>query len=580
MLMDKQEVAKIFEEIAVLLELKGDNPFKSRAYRNAARSILNIPQDLTKMVKDGTLTELEGIGDDLAEKITLLVTTGHLPYYEKLKKSIPQGLLEMMHVHGLGAKRIKTLYEKLGIKSISALKEACVNGAISQVAGFGTKSVQNILEAIAHLETYRQRHLWWDAMAVAAPILEALRKVKGVERAEIAGSLRRKLETIGDLDFLVASECPGAIMRWFTSQPGVDQIFAQGDTKASVLLKEGIQADLRIVPEKQFGFALFYFTGSKEHDIKMRQMAKTKGWMLSEWGLTSENSKHPAPFDKWKKAVTETDIYKAFGMDYIPPELREDTEEYEAAKKGKLPKLVEEKDIRGTFHNHTIASDGKSSLEEMVAAAQELGWEYLGIADHSKASFQANGLDEERLMKQLKQIKKLNASKKFRTYVFSGIECDILPNGALDCSDEMLQQLDYAVISVHNALSQDEKTMTKRIIRAIEHPYTTMVGHVTGRLLLRREPYAVNMPKVIDACIANNKIMELNANPQRLDMDWRLWHAASERGLMCCINTDAHHTEHLQFYRAGVNIARKGWLESKQILNTYPLKEVKKRLKR
>jgi DNA polymerase (family 10) len=571
--MDKNEIAAIFEEIATLLELKAENPFRIRAYRNAARALLSLDEDLSVVVKEKRLTELEGIGADLAEKITLLATKGRLPFYEKLKRSIPRGVVEMMQVHGLGGKKIKILYEKLKIKSIAELKKACETGKLKKVAGFGPKTVQNILTSLEHKETYQKRHLWWDAMAAANPILKELRQLKGVKLAEIGGSLRRGLETIGDLDFLVGAANPKPIMKWFTTQPFVARVLGKGDTKASVKLQGGMQADLRIVPEKQFGFALAYLTGSKEHNIKMRERAQKKGWTLSEYGMEK------GPFSKTKKMVTESDIYKALKLSYIPPELREDRGELEAAEKGKIPILVIEKDIRGTFHNHTTASDGRSTLKEMVAAATKLGWDYIGIADHSKSSFQANGQSEEQLLKQVEEIRRMNASGKFHPYIFAGVECDILPNGTLDFPDRVLKKLDYVVISVHNALQQDEKTMTRRLIRAIENPYATMVGHVTGRLLLKREPYKVNLAKVIDACIANKKIIELNANPMRLDMDWRFWHAASDRGLMCCINTDAHHVDHLEFVRAGINSARKGWLTKDHILNTWPLKQVQKFLK-
>lgn len=578
--MNKQEIARIFENIATLLELKAENPFRIRAYRNAARAILNLNEDLKIVVKEKRLTDLPGIGKDLAEKITLLMTKGRLPFYEKLKKSIPSGILELMHIHGLGGKKIKILYSKLKIKSISELKEACEKGEIAKLRGFGAKTEQNILDALAHRETYHQRHLWWDAMKIALPILEALRKVKGVKQAEIGGSLRRKLETIGDLDFLVAADHPAVIMNWFTSQPFVARVIGKGTTKSSVNLHNGMQADLRIVPEKQFGFALAYVTGSKDHNIKMRERALKKGWTLSEYGLEALKPRHKGPFAQTKKIVTETDIFKVLGLDYIPPELREDDGEFEAAENGKLPVLVEEGDIRGTFHNHTAASDGRNTLIEMVEAAQKLGWEYIGIADHSKSSFQANGQTAEQLLKQAQEIRKLNASKKFKTFIFSGVECDILSNGDLDFPDSVLKKLDYVVVSVHNVLRQDEKIMTKRIIRAIENPYSTMLGHITGRLLLKREPSRVNIPKVIDACIANGKIVEINANPMRLELDWRWWRTAVKRGLKCCINTDAHSTETLQFFRAGVNVARKGWLEKKDILNTFPLKHVQNTLKK
>lgn len=577
--MDKNQIAEIFEEIATLLELKAENPFRIRAYRNAARALLNLEEDLEKVVREERLTELEGIGKDLAGKITLLVTKGKLPDYEKLKKSIPSGLLEMMQVHGLGGKKVKVLYEKLGIKSISALKKACLDGEIAKISGFGKKTQQNILDSLSHKESYGKRHLWWDAMEIATPLIEGLKKLKSVKKAEIAGSIRRKLETIGDVDILVASDRPKEIMDWFTKQASVEKILSKGEAKSSVLLKEDMQTDLLVVPEKQFGFALCYFTGSKEHSVKLRQLANKQGWTLNEWGLSLINSKKAPPKISVKKAATEEDIYKALGLSYIPPELRENMGEFEAAAKGKIPKLIEEKDIRGTFHNHTTASDGRSTLKEMIAAAEKLKWEYIGISDHSKSSFQANGQSEEQLMHQVQEIKKINLSKKFKTHVFSGIECDILANGNLDFPNEILKALDFVIVSVHNAFSQDEKTMTRRIIKAIENPYTTMLGHLTGRLLLRREAYKVNIPKVIDACIANRKIIELNGNPNRLDMDWRYWHAASEKGLLCCINTDSHLADHLHFITAGVNAARKGWLEKKHVLNTRSLKEIQNYLK-
>lgn len=577
---DKKEIAEIFEEIATLLELKQANPFRIRAYRNGARAILGLDEDLETVIREKRLTELEGIGDDLADKITTLAAKGRLPFYEKLKKSIPSGLLEMMQVHGLGSKKIKLLYSKLKIKSVAALKKACKEGKLAKLRGFGPKTEQNILNSLAHQETYQKRHLWWDAMQKANALLEALRKLQGIKKAEIGGSLRRRLETIGDMDFLVAAADPKPIMHWFTSQPFVSRVIAKGDTKSSVKLQNGMQADLRIVPEKQFGFALAYLTGSKEHNIKMRERAIKRGLTLSEYGLDVENSKRKGPFANSKKIVTETEIFKALGLSYIPPELREDKGEFAAAEKNTLPTLVEESEIRGTFHNHTTASDGRNTLKEMVAAAQKLGWEYIGISDHSKSSFQANGQTERQLLEQLETIQKLNASKKFRPYVFAGVECDILANGTLDFPDHVLKKLDYVVVSIHNALQQDEKTMTKRMIRAIENPYSTMVGHVTGRLLLKREPYKINVAKVIDACIANGKIMEINANPMRLDMDWRFWHAARDKGLQCCINTDAHSVDHLQFFRAGINVARKGWLESKDILNTHTLKQVQMKLKK
>ena len=575
--MDKNEIAAILEEIANLLELKGANPFRVRAYRNAARSLLNSDKSLKDLINEGALTDLAGIGDDLAEKITALATKKKLPFYEKLKSSTPKGILKLIQVHGLGPKKVKAIYQKLKIQTIEELKKACEAGRIARLKGFGARTEKNILDAIGQRQAYAKRHLWLSAWKEATEILEALRNVKSVKKAEIAGSLRRRLETIGDLDLLAASSDPGKVMDWFVGQPFVAKILSKGSTKSSVRLNEGMQVDLRIVPESQFGFALCYFTGSKEHNIRIRNRSLKKGWSLSEYGFEAAKGKSPAGL---KKNASEDDIYEALGLPYIPPELREDYGEIEAAERGRLPHLIEEKDIRGTFHNHTTASDGRNNLTEMVAGAEKLGWEYLGISDHSKSSFQANGLSVERLLAQIDEIKRLQRSKKYKIHLFSGSECDILSDGKLDFPDSLLKKLDFVIASVHSSLTQDEKTMTKRIIRAIEHPCVTMLGHITGRLLLRREGYKVDIEKVIDACIANHKIIEINGNPNRMELDWRYWRKARDKGLLCCINTDAHAVSNHEFTLCGVNVARKGWLEKKDVLNTRPLKEILKYLQK
>ena len=575
--MDKKEIAEIFEEIALLLEMKEECPFRIRAYRNAARSLLNTEKDLKALILEKKLTDLEGIGGDLAEKIETLALKGRLPFYEKLKKSIPKGALKLSEIHGLGAKKIKVLYEKLKIDSIASLKKACQEGKVAKLKGFGEKTEQNILDSLGARAAYSKRRFWIEAMEIAAPILEKLKTVKGVEKAEIAGSIRRRLETIGDVDFLAAASDPEPLMEWFTTQPFVERILAKGETKSSVRLKGGFQADLRVVTMAQYGYALLYFTGSKEHNIALRERARKMGASLNEYDLTPIQKKSKLP--RLPKSPSETDLYKAFGLSYIPPELRENSGEIEAAEKGKLPRLIEEGDIRGALHNHTTASDGKSTLAEMVRAAEKLGWEYIGISDHSRSSVEANGLSIERLEEQIETIRKLNASKKFRPYIFSGTECDILADGKLDFPDSLLKKLDFVVISIHSSFTQDEETTTKRLIRAIENPYSTIVGHVTGRLLLQREPYKVNVPKVIDACIANKKIIEINGHPKRLDMDWRFWRAARDKGLVCCINPDAHSSEGLLYVNTGVNIARKGWLEKKNVINTRSLAQIKKWLK-
>jgi DNA polymerase (family X) len=582
----KQEIANVLDEIATLLELKGENPFKVRAYQAGARVVESLEEpELARLVKEGQLQTVKGIGEALAQKITEIQTTGRLEFFEELKASIEPGLVEMLQIPGLGPKKIKALHDKLGVRDVAGLAEACRAGRVSALDGFGEKTQEKILAGIKNREAYGRRHLWWDAWGMAEPILAGLRALPQVSRAEAAGSLRRNLETIGDLDFIVAAREVAPVVEWFTTQSHVGEVTAKGETKASVRFASGLQADLRIVPDEQFVFALHHFTGSKDHNVQMRQRALARGLSLSEWGLVAAGGeesvkekvagRRPGAGLKGGPPKTEEDLFAALDLHFIPPELREGMGEIEAAELGELPRLVKRGDLRGAFHNHTTASDGHNTLAEMAAAAGKLGWEYLGISDHSKSSFQANGLSEERLLGQVREIRALNSAKRFETHLFAGVECDILPDGRLDYDDGVLSELDYVVVSVHNAMAQSEAVMTARIIRAIEHRYVTILGHLTGRLLLRREGYKVNAAKVIDAAIANRVIIELNANPQRLDMDWRLWRKAAERGLLCSINPDAHDTAGLDFVRAGVNVARKGWLTPKNILNTRALAEVR-----
>lgn len=578
--MTKNDIADVLTEIGTLLELKGENPFKTRAYLSGARVLESMEQEeLDTLVREERLKTVKGIGDALAQKIVELHTTGRLEFFEKLKASIEPGLVAMLEVPGLGPKKIKAIHDQLGVSTIEGLAAACTDGRVAGLAGFGEKSQEKILAGIRNREAYGKRHLWWEAEAVAAPIVAGLRALPQVAKAEAAGSLRRGMETVGDLDFIVAATDVAPVVDWFVTQPGVKEITARGETKASVRFESGLQADLRLVPEEQFAFALHHFTGSKDHNVQMRQRALARGLSLSEWGLA------PAEGDETVKAKvkaaapvhaqSETELFAALGLRFIPPELREGLGEIEAAEAGELPRLVELADLRGAFHNHTTASDGRNTLAEMTAAAQALGWDYLGIADHSKSSFQAKGLDETRLAAQVAEIRALNASGRFKTHVFAGTECDILPDGRLDFDDAVLATLDYVVVSVHNVFTQSAAEMTARIIRAIENPYTTMLGHLTGRLLLRREGYAVDVAKVVDAAIANRVVIELNASPWRLDMDWRHWRKAADRGLSCAINPDAHETDGLTHVRAGVNSARKGWLTRKHVLNTRSLADVR-----
>lgn len=578
--MNKSEIAAALAEIGMLMELKGENPFKIRAYHSGARVVEAMAeQELAARVEAGTLDEVKGIGEALAQKIGELRTTGRLEFLEKLRASVPPGLSELTQIPGVGPKKVRALHEKLGIDSIASLQAACLAGRVAGLEGFGEKSQEKILEGIRNREAYSRRHRWADAAVVAEPILAGLRALPQVREAESCGSLRRRMETVGDLDFLVATTEPRPVVDWFLGRPEVREVTANGETKASVRLSTGIQADLRLVPPEQFVFALHHLTGSKDHNVQMRQRALERGLSMSEWGLVpaageGTAKEKAAGFGRPVDIRTEEQLFAALGMQWVPPELREGMGEIEAAAGGGLPELLRVDDIRGAFHNHTTASDGHNTLEEMVAAAQALGFEYLGIADHSKSSFQARGLDEARLLAQVEEIRALNASGRFRTHVFSGTECDILPDGRLDFPEEILAKLDYVVVSVHSSFRQSREDMTRRIVRAVESPGVTMLGHLTGRLLLEREGYEVDAEKVIDAAIAAGVVIELNASPYRLDMDWRHWRRAAEKGLLCSINPDAHSVAGLEDFRHGVGAARKGWLTRRSVLNTLPLAEV------
>ena len=582
--MNKDQVAAILQEISILLELTEANPFKARAYSNAARTILALSEPLEKMVAEKRLGELKGIGESLQEKITTLVETGRLPYYEELKASVDPGLLELLGIPGLGPKKVKALHEKLGIKSLAELEAACKAGKVAALDGFGEVSQAKILEGIKLKQTYASKHHLDTALAAAEPILEALRSHPDVIRCSVAGSLRRWKETIGDLDFVVSSKKPSEIIDFFTRQPGILSVSAKGDTKASVILeKGGIQADLRVVSDAEYPFALAYFTGSKEHNIVMRQRAIQRGLRLNEYGLfrSKEETRDPALRLPCK---TEEDIFRELGLAYIPPELREDQGEFDAAEKNAIPRLVEWTDLRGSLHNHSNWSDGQDSLEAIVEYADgELGCDYWAITDHSRASFQARGLDATRLKEQLRAVASINeklASEGSSFRLLTGTEVDILGEGRLDFDNDTLAQLDVVVASIHQGFSQNEAEMTRRLIRAAENPHVHMLGHLTGRLLLDREPYKVNQLAVIDACAETGTWIEINAQPYRLELDWRLWQYAKKKGVKCVINTDSHRREHAAFLRLGAGIARKGWLEKADVINTLPLARLRKELTR
>ncbi len=568
-------VGEILEHIAQLLELKGENPFKIRAYTNAARALESLSEPIETIVNEGRLGSIEGIGKAITEKVTELVTTGKLPYYEELKASFPDGIFELFELQGLGAKKIKALHDQLGVSSVEDLERVCKEGKAAELAGFGEKTQVKLLKAIEDHRKHAGRFRINVVAVLADQLLSDLRAHEAVGQISEGGSFRRRKETIGDLDILVSSKDPEEVTTFFVNHPLVEEVIVSGPTKSSVRLKDGVQCDLRVVKPEEFPFALVYFTGSKEHNIRLRSRALDRGWSLNEYRFTvvgdAEGAQQPPVIHD------EKELYKSLGLDFIPPELREDKGEIAAAEAGTLPDLIEWSNLRGTFHCHTTASDGKNSLIEMARAAIDLGLEYLGIADHSKSSFQARGLDASRLAEQVAEIRELNTSKEFQEAgfrLFAGTECDILKEGDLDFTDEVLATLDYVVASAHSGFTADEKTMTERIIRAIRNPHVTMMGHLTGRLLLSREAYPVNIPAVIEAAAETGTIIEINASPWRLDMDWRWWPLAKEKGVKCSINPDAHTVFGLQDLIYGVGIARKGWLTKTDVVNCLPLGKV------
>ena len=575
--MTKETVANTLEAIARLLDLKGENPFKIRAYQAAARAIELYTGDLEDAAAKGQLGEIEGVGKSVAEKIAELVQTGHLAYFDELKSGFPPGLFELFDINGLGAKKIKALHEKLGVGSVADLERACREGKVAGLPGFGDKTASKLLAAIAQRQANAAFHRLGDVAGPAQRMVEELRAHPAVVRASEGGSLRRRKEVVRDLDFVASTRDAAAVGEFFATRPDVAEVIAKGPTKVAVRLGNGVQCDLRLVSDAEYPYALHHFTGSKEHHIALRNRALERGWSINEYRFSVAPGESGAKAEPLPLIRDETEFYRSLGLDYIAPELRENTGEIEAAAAHRLPELIELANLRGTFHCHTTASDGHNTLEEMAAAARDLGLQYLGIGDHSKSSFQANGQDEGRLRAQGEEIRRLNAGyaaegTPFR--VFAGVECDLLRDGTLDFADEVLASLDYVVVSVHGSFSLPEAEMTRRLIRAIENPYVTMMGHLTGRLLLERAGYALDVPAVLDAAAATGTIIELNASPWRLDMDWRWWHLAREKGVRCAINPDAHRTEGLQDLWFGVSQARKGWLTRDDVVNCLPLGKI------
>ena len=581
--MTKSQIAEALQEIATLLELKDENPFKIRAYANAARSLETFGGNLSDLQDEEALAKIPGIGKAIAAKIKELAGTGKLKYLEELRAEFPAAILELFLISGLGAKKIKALYENLKISSIEQLREACESGKVAELPGFGETTQTKICDAIAR----RAKHSGYFQFGQIAADTELLRRDFGAHpdalQVDVAGSYRRRREIVRDVDFVVATKKPAEITQFLIKHPLVESIIAQGPTKTSVRLRSGIQCDLRVVSSAEYPFALNYFTGSKEHNIEMRGRALQRGWTLNEYRLSKlppdPKSKVRAgratkkPALKVPKVDEEADLYHALGLDFVPPELRENCGEFEAAENHTLPKLLEKENLRGTFHCHTVASDGHNTLEEMAAAAQELGLEYLGVAEHSKSSIQAHGIDAAKLKSQVAAIRKLN--KKFNGFrLFVGVECDILRDGKLDFDDAILSELDFVVASVHSVFNLSEAEMTKRVIRAMENRFVTILAHPTGRLLLKREAYSIDIPAVLDAAVATGTWIELNAAPKRLDLDWRWWPLAKEKGVKCVIDPDAHRTERLQDLWFGVGIARKGWLTKQDVVNCLPLSKI------
>lgn len=561
--METARIAQIIDEMGTLLEIKGENPFRCRAYHTAAQSLGHLPADLREMIADGSLKDVPGIGETMYSKIVQLATTGQLASYDELKRDMPQGLVALLRIPGLGPKKIKALHDELKIDSLADLRAAGESGKIAVMKGFGGKTQANILAGISFVEKSSERILQSTARRLVAPIVEQLKSHRDVIRIEICGSLRRRAETIGDLDVLISSENVAAVLDAFVKLPQVATVLAHGPTKASVQLADGVQCDLRGVEDSQFPFALHYFTGSKAHNIAMRKRAIARGLSLNEYALAGEKGSVPCK--------TEADVFKALGLVEIPPELREDGGEIEAAEAGKLPDLIEFGDLTGTFHCHTDWSDGSDTLAGMAQAARDRGMAYLGIADHSRSAAYARGLSIERVREQWEAIDLLNRSFGGKFHVFKGTECDILADGSLDYPDELLEGFDYVVASIHSNFGLSREAMTQRLVRAASNPRVTMLGHPTGRLLLARDGYDVDLDAVIDAAAAAGTMIEINANPHRLDLDAEHCRRARQKGVTIVINPDAHSTAGLDDLDYGVTVARRGWLTKEDVWNTVAL---------
>ncbi len=572
--MSNKEIAKVFQDIADLLELKGENPFKIRAYQRVVRSIEHLPVELEQLVAEDKLKEIPGVGEAITNKITELVTTGKLDFYEKLKAEFPAGISTLLDLPGIGPKTAMLLTRELDIKSVDELETAIASGEVASLPRMGDKTAENIQHQIQALRRKKrsQRIPISEALPVVDEISARLSPLPGLRHLTPAGSLRRFRETVGDIDLMGTADNATEAIHAFTTLPQVREVLASGTTKASVLVSGGLQVDLRIVDHDSFGSTLQYFTGSKQHNINLRERAHRMGLKLSEYGITNLTT------GELEKFATEEAFYQRQGLEFIPPEIREGQQEVERAEQGAIPRLVELSDIKGDLHVHTDWSDGRDTLEAMALAAKALGYQYLGIADHSGGRGIAHGLDAERLKQQLLEIKQLN-QKIDGIRILSGMEVDIRADGRLDLPDELLAELDIVTAAVHSAMNQSQEQMTGRILGALENPNVDMLAHPTCRLLPDREPVAVDMEAVFQAAAKTNTILEINAMPSRLDLKDIHAYRARELGVKLVINTDAHSTEHLQFMRFGIGVARRGWCQAQDILNTRPLAEIMTYLK-
>lgn len=571
--MSNLEIASIFRQIAELLELKEENPFKVRAYYKAAQTIENLTSELSSIWQEEGikgLSAIPGIGQRMAQKIKELLEQGTLSYLEELQKATPPGLTKLLEVPGLGPKKIILLLRELKIDNLEKLKKAAEEGKIRNLPTMGEKTEENILQGIKIVQQRKQRELLSESLPLAEKIINELRKKKEVKRSSLAGSLRRMKETIGDIDLLVASSQPEVVMTHFVNLPEVKRIIAQGRTKSSILTHQNKQVDLRVVSPVSFGTALMYFTGSKQHNIALRELAIKKGWKINEYGLFNSAGQKIA-------GEEEKEVFEKLGLTYIPPELRENQGEIELAKEGKLPSLIERKDLKGDLHLHSTWSDGSASIEELADCAQKLGYEYIAITDHSVSLKVGGGLSPERLQQQIKYIHELN--KKYKNFhILAGSEVDIKADGSLDFEDEILAQLDLVIASIHTGFKQPAEVITERMVKAMKNKYVHIIAHPTGRLILERDPYLIQLEKLIQTAKETSTILELNSFPKRLDLKDIHLKKAKEAGVMVSLGTDAHHSFQLNSIRFGLSTARRGWLEKKNVLNTLSFQELKAKL--